>query len=54
MAELTADSHPEEYGRPPIYGRPRSTRYHGMPEVTEQVLNGMTQADAMKPETSNG
>lgn len=54
MAELTTESHPEEYERPPVYGRPRDTRHHGMPEVTEQVLNGMTQTEAMKPEASNG
>jgi hypothetical protein len=51
MAELTTDSYPEEYSRPPIYsGRLPG----GMPEVTEKVLQGMTQAEALKPETSNG
>lgn len=50
MADLTADSHPNEYSRPPVYGRPPG----GMPELLERVLAGQTQAEAIKPETHNG
>lgn len=45
MADVPADSHPEEYDRPPIYERPVG----GIVRVMERVFRlGMTQRDANK------
>ena len=41
-------AHPEEYSRPPVYRRPLG----GIVRVMDRLLKqGMTQADAIKPET---
>ncbi len=41
MAEITVDSYPREYDRPPVYDRVPSI------EAIARVQGGMTQQDAM-------
>jgi hypothetical protein len=51
---LTVESNPEEYSRPPVFGRPPGA---SMVKLVERVMNGETQTQAMTPiagSTTNG
>jgi hypothetical protein len=52
---LTVESYPEEYARPPVYGRPPGA---SMVKLVERVtVEGKTQTEAMTPvpgSTTNG